>query len=57
MARVVKKVFDYPTKCGCCGWKTNILYSFEGMEGGLCADCFMELIVEEGYEVVRSEDK
>ena len=54
---VVKFYGDEPKpKCGGCGWRVNRLYAFEGEnidEVGLCAECFMEMLVEEGYEVVK----
>ena len=58
MAKVIKKFFENGIKCGGCGWRVNWLYSFEHEDidkFGLCADCFMEMIVEDGFDVVKKE--
>lgn len=54
-SNVVKATTDDDSKCGGCGWKTFTLYSFKSMLGedcDLCASCFMEMIVDEGYQVL-----
>lgn len=39
---------------GGCNWKVGVLYSFEGNpidEEGLCGNCFLDMLVEEEYEI------
>jgi len=52
-------------KCGSCNWKVWNTYLLAENEEeakkiykdcgnrGLCADCLVELLIEEGYEIVR----
>lgn len=58
MAKVAVVEFDEPVKCGSCLWTTRRLFLFEGEEdaGGLCAECFAEMLAEGGYEVFHPED-
>ena len=56
MVRIISKFYSDGVKCSC-GWNVKRLYAFEGSsidEEGLCAECFMEMLVEEGYEVIKS---
>jgi len=52
--RVISKFYPSETKCLGCNWETDTLYSFpedDIDEEGLCAQCFMEMIVQEQAEV------
>ena len=55
MDRVCVKTFDGDeAKCPGCNWRVSRLYYFENSnpDTALCASCFMDMIVEEGYKVV-----
>jgi len=54
-------------KCGGCNWDTTKLYVIANSKeeavklvkegnAGLCAECFMELVIEEGYELEIKDD-
>jgi hypothetical protein len=60
-------VSNEEVKCGGCNWHTTKLYVIANSkkeaiglvksgEAGLCAQCFMELVIEEGYELEIKED-
>lgn len=52
--KVISKFFPDYEKCGGCNWSVTVRYSFEGNDintEGLCGDCFMDMIVEEGYDI------
>ncbi len=52
--KVNRKDFPNWVKCPGCNWSTAVLYSFPGNpidEEGLCAYCFMDLIVDMEYDV------
>ena len=66
--RVIQKLYPDEVKCGGCNWKVRTLYAlvdenvevigdrfFE--EYGLCANCFAEMLAEEGYEIVVNDEK
>jgi len=51
-------------KCGCCNWKVSKTYLlansqeeadsfYREMDRGLCADCLVEMMMEEEYEVQK----
>ena len=45
-------------KCPGCNWQVQMLYTFPGHEieeEGLCASCFLDMIVEEAMEVSSCE--
>jgi hypothetical protein len=60
-------ISDEEVKCGGCNWDTTKLYVIANSKeeavklvkegnAGLCAECFMELVIEEGYELEIKED-
>jgi len=61
-------VNDEEVKCGGCNWRVSRLFVLakskreavklvkEG-NAGLCAECFMDMIVEEGFEMVKPNRK
>lgn len=52
MTKVIRERLD--KKCPCCNWRVDFLYSFVTnpiKTEGLCASCFMYMIVQEGYDV------
>jgi len=52
--RVISKWYPEEKKCPECNWETETLYSFSVNdidEEGLCANCFMEMVVQEKTEV------
>ena len=56
MAKVSARDFERWRKCPGCGWQVSRVYSFPGHDAeaeGLCASCFLDMIVEEGMDVVR----
>lgn len=54
MTRVIRKFYRDWKKCPSCNWPVSVLYSFTTNdidEEGLCGDCFMDMLVECGYDV------
>jgi hypothetical protein len=52
--RVVNKHFHRGKNCPCCNRETGEVFSFRVNpidRDGLCAHCFMEMIVEDGMEL------
>lgn len=52
--KVMRKHFPDEKKCPCCNWRVTVVYSFPTNpidEEGLCAGCFMDMIVDNGLEV------
>ena len=50
--RVISKNLN--KKCPCCNWETPNLYAFEIQDikkEGICANCFMEKIVDNGMKI------
>jgi len=46
-------------KCPCCNWECSMVYSFTCNnidEEGLCASCFMDMLVDEGFGVVTGKE-
>ena len=53
--KIIRKFFENGIKCGGCNWRVSVLYSFEDMDinkYGLCASCFMDMIVDENMGVI-----
>ena len=58
MTRVISKHFEPPKKCNGCNWPVTVHYSFTSNpidEEGLCGDCFMEMIVENKWDIGNNE--
>ena len=55
MVKIISKTYeDEFGRCPCCGWRAYKLYAFEGEdvdEVGMCANCFMDFLVENGADV------
>jgi len=54
MTKVISKDFPDGKKCCGCNWRVQRLYSFVTNpidKEGLCGDCFMDMIVENGWEI------
>jgi hypothetical protein len=53
---VHSKFFDDTVKCDHCRWAVCLLFSFVNNDidtEGLCGECFMEMIEENGWGIVR----
>lgn len=58
--KVVRKEFPDGKKCPACWWKVQFHYSFDCNpihEEGMCADCFLDMIVEGKREVGPSQEE
>ena len=58
MSIIIRKNLDDEKKCGGCNWRTSTFYSFPSSdidEDGLCAMCFMDMIVDSGMEVKNGQ--
>lgn len=58
MTQVISKSYPDWKKCPSCNWAVQVLYSFTTNpidEEGLCGDCFMDMIVENKWDI-RSAD-
>jgi len=56
--RVISKQYSDEKKCPGCNWEIGTLYSFPQNdidEEGLCAQCFMDMIVEKGMKILRQD--
>jgi hypothetical protein len=52
--KIVCKCFENEIKCPGCNWNVMMLYSFDCnniAKEGLCANCFMDLLCDEKYDV------
>jgi hypothetical protein len=52
--KLISKIYPNWIKCNSCRWTVSTLYSFENEDvtkNGLCSRCFMDMLVEEEYEV------
>jgi len=57
--KVVRKYYPDYTKCPGCNWRVSCLYCFEGQnieEIGLCAQCFLDMVVDEGWNILTDEE-
>jgi len=58
MKEVVSKWLPEGKKCPECNWETETLYSFaenDTDEEGLCATCFIEMILETGMKILKQD--
>jgi hypothetical protein len=58
--RIISKSLDKERKCPCCNWECSTVYSFTCNnidEEGLCAHCFMDMLVEEGFGISSREQQ
>lgn len=58
-SNVWRVTHDEDKKCGGCGWKTHIFYTFESMkneDADLCGGCFMEMIIDSAFQVVYKSE-
>jgi len=58
MKKVIRKFYPDGVKCGGCNWRVTTLYAFEGEDidrYGLCANCFLDMIVDEEMKVSLDE--
>jgi hypothetical protein len=53
MPKVIRRIYDHEKKCGCCNNIGSVFYHFENLTDNedICADCFMEMIVEENMKI------
>jgi len=51
--RVYSKIYANEVKCGGCNWSTSTLYTLGrfSRENGLCNDCFLEMLIENKWDV------
>lgn len=60
MAKVFSKLLEEEKKCGGCNYAVSVFYSHENVDidkHGLCANCFMDMIVDEEFTVISKENK
>ena len=46
-------------RCNGCNWRVEFLYTFEGKDiekEGLCADCFIDMLIREKYDITKDDD-
>lgn len=58
MTKVISKWFNEGKKCPCCNWRVSVLCSFTTNpidEEGLCGDCFMDMIVENKWNIRNTD--
>lgn len=56
MPRVICEYYKHEKKCGSCFRNVQRHYAFEGEDVddiGICADCFLGMIIDEKHEVVK----
>ena len=56
--KVLNKHFSDGKRCPGCGCKTSEIFSYANSRidrEGLCAHCFMELVMKEGLEVIDAD--
>lgn len=56
--KVLRKHFSDGKKCPGCGWETSEIFAYENIwidRNGICAQCFMELVMKEGLEAIDGD--
>jgi len=65
---LVERDDDGNARCNGCGWRVSNIYLMadsreqaeklhKELEGGLCSNCICELLMQEGYEIIKPKNK
>lgn len=51
MKRIIRKQYKNDRRCGGCNWDTSTLYSFDINTTGLCANCFIDMLIDNKAQI------
>jgi hypothetical protein len=60
MPKIYSKMMEEERKCGGCNYTCSVFYSVDNIDitkHGICANCFMEMLVDGGYTIIDVEKK